>query len=386
MAIAFSRSTISLSADTGRSGVVLLVSAMVLFGAWLGWFVFGRITMFEHAEGARLEVHEAVHSVETAAAGRVTAVHMALGVRVGKGDVLVELSAEQLRLEQSEREARSAGIEAELSGLRQQIDAQREAIAEQLRAGPARIAEARADHERAQSTASFAATEAERARLLEARHALAGADRLRAENEARTRLTTASGLAAALLRVAAEQRSQQSDQRVELARLQREAAMLEGQLGEQRAALQSFAQRIAERSIRAPVAGVLGEVGSIQPGSVLREGDRVASVVPPGSLRVSAEYSPDRAVGRIEPGQPARVRFYGFPWTQFGSIPARVTSVGDVASAGKVRVELSVSPGAGQHIRLQHGLQGSVSVEVERTTPAVLALRLTGQLLRTPAR
>jgi multidrug resistance efflux pump len=382
MAIAFSRSTIALAADTGRSSVVGMLIAIALFCAWMGWFVFGRITLYESAESARLEVHEAVHAVETPATGRVTAVHMALGGNVHKGDVLVELSADQLRLEQSERQARAAGIEAELSGLRRQIGAQQQAIDEQLRAGPARVAEARADHERAEQTASFAATEAERARVLEERDALSDAERLRAENEARTRFTAASGFTAALLRVAAEQRARESDQRVELARLEREAAMLEGQLGEQRAALQSFAQRIEERFIRAPIAGLLGEIASIQAGSVLREGDRVASVVPVGTLRVSAEYSPDRAVGRIEPGQQARVRFDGFPWTQFGSIPARVTSVGDVPTAGKVRVELSVSPGAGQRIPLQHGLPGSVSVEVERITPAALALRLTGQLLR----
>ena len=52
---------------------------------------------------------------------------------------------------------------------------------------------------------------------------------------------------------------------------------------------------------------------------------------------------------------------------------------------GNVRVELSVQPDADSRIPLQHGLPGSVEIEIERASPATLVLRAAGKLL-TPQR
>jgi membrane fusion protein (multidrug efflux system) len=46
---------------------------------------------------------------------------------------------------------------------------------------------------------------------------------------------------------------------------------------------------------------------------------------------------------------------------------------------GKVRVELAVNAASRSRIPFQHGLPGSVEVEVERTSPAVLLLRSAGE-------
>jgi membrane fusion protein (multidrug efflux system) len=51
---------------------------------------------------------------------------------------------------------------------------------------------------------------------------------------------------------------------------------------------------------------------------------------------------------------------------------------------GRIRVELLPEPGQDAGL-LRHGLPGSVEVEIERTTPLVLALRAAGQKLSKPA-
>jgi len=51
---------------------------------------------------------------------------------------------------------------------------------------------------------------------------------------------------------------------------------------------------------------------------------------------------------------------------------------------GKVRVELSIARSPAFAIPLQHGLPGSVEVEVERATPAALTLRTAGQMITRP--
>ena len=118
----------------------------------------------------------------------------------------------------------------------------------------------------------------------------------------------------------------------------------------------------------------------MRPGTVVREGQRLAVIVPSSKLALIAQFEPSSALGRIHPGQHARVRLDGFPWAQYGTVTATVTHVAGEPRDGSVRVELAVDrPPAG--IPLQHGLPGTVEVEVERATPASLILRNSGRLL-----
>jgi membrane fusion protein (multidrug efflux system) len=96
---------------------------------------------------------------------------------------------------------------------------------------------------------------------------------------------------------------------------------------------------------------------------------------------VIAEFQPADALGKVHPGQHATLRLQGFPWAQFGTVPAEVSRVAGDIRDGKVRVELAVNPVAGSRIPLQHGLPGSVEVEVERISPLALVLRSAGQVL-----
>ena len=80
----------------------------------------------------------------------------------------------------------------------------------------------------------------------------------------------------------------------------------------------------------------------------------------------------------------ARLRLQGFPWTQYGSIAATVESVGSEVRDGRVRVELAIDPHNHTTIPIQHGLPGSVEVQVEQVSPATLALRAAGRLVTSP--
>jgi hypothetical protein len=99
----------------------------------------------------------------------------------------------------------------------------------------------------------------------------------------------------------------------------------------------------------------------------------------PGALRAVASYLAADALGRVSPGQRARVRLDGFPWTEFGTIAAVVSSVSTEPQSSRVRVELALRPDPRSRIPLQSGLPGSVQVEVERSSPANLVLRAAGR-------
>jgi hypothetical protein len=104
----------------------------------------------------------------------------------------------------------------------------------------------------------------------------------------------------------------------------------------------------------------------------------------PGMLKIMTDFLPPAALGRIQPGQPARLRLEGFPWTQYGAVAATVASVASEVRDGQVRVELAVRSDAASPIPLQHGLPGTIEVEVDHVSPATLVLRTAGLLFAGP--
>ena len=117
-------------------------------------------------------------------------------------------------------------------------------------------------------------------------------------------------------------------------------------------------------------------------GSVVQAAQKLCVIVPAGSPRAVAQFSP-AVVGRLKSGQSARIRLAGFPWTQYGRLPASVTNIDTEPKDGLIRVELSLAPRPTSRIPLDHGLTGSVEIEVDRISPAVLLLRAAGQYLGT---
>jgi membrane fusion protein (multidrug efflux system) len=124
-------------------------------------------------------------------------------------------------------------------------------------------------------------------------------------------------------------------------------------------------------------------VGEVRVGTVVRVAEKLGSIVPPGERRAVAWF-PVAAVGRLRPGQLARLKLDGFPWTQFGLLTATVADVGSEPQDARVRVELTLTQEQEARIPIEHGLTGSAEVEVERLSPAVLVLRACGQMLAGP--
>jgi membrane fusion protein (multidrug efflux system) len=113
---------------------------------------------------------------------------------------------------------------------------------------------------------------------------------------------------------------------------------------------------------------------------VVRPAEQLATVVPAGSPRAVAWF-PASVLGRVQPGQRARLRLEGFAWAQYGTLRALVTDTGTEAPNGLFRVELDLQPDEWSLIPRQHGLVAAVEVATEEVTPAVLALRAAGHLL-----
>jgi multidrug resistance efflux pump len=374
----------TLEADGFRGTTLGLLLVVGLLGAWGAWFLGAQVALYAVSDSARLEMSQAAHPVEAPVAGRVVATHLVLGQDVQGGDVLVEFDATAQQLQREEEQARLRALAPQLEALHTAIAAEEQALREARHAARVAIDEARARHREAEVAARTAEEEAELFVRLQGRNLSSQLDLLRAKAEAQKRRAAADTLRLAVSRLDSDHRTQESDRQARLEGLRRDVTRLAGDMTTAAATVERLEHEIERRRLRAPMAGRVGQVAELRVGSVVREGDRLAAVVPWGELQVVADFLPPSALGRIRPGQPARLRLEGFPWAQYGSLAATVSRVASEVRNGRVRVELSVDPDGASPIPLQHGLPGAVEVQVERVAPVTLVLRTAGKLLAQP--
>jgi multidrug resistance efflux pump len=343
MAVVFSRATQALTQDHGRGSRWGLLVAAALLGAWGTWCCLARLAVYAVTDTARLEVEHAVCPIETPVDGRVVATHLGLGREVQVGDALVELEAEPQRLQREEEHTRLAALTRQHEALHVEVATTAQALTEAQQAARVALDEARAQFQEGLARAQFATEEATRSTRLHARGLLAELDLLRVQAEAQRRQAAANSLQLAIDRLQREQQTRQSDRKAQLERLKREITQLEGQRTTVTATLERLAHEMERRHVRAPVAGRLGEVATLQIGTFVKAGDKLGAVVPAGSLTAVAEFLPAVALGRVRAGQPARLRLDSFPWTQYGSLATTVSSVASEVRDGRVRDELTVA-------------------------------------------
>ena len=373
----FSRSLRSLALDSSRRsgwmGVVILI-----LGAWAVWFFAIPVTLYEVSQQARLELERPGHPVAPQVAGRLIASTLAIGRRVTAGDVLAELDGETERRRVEEERSRLAALHPQVEALGREIAAEEETRRHAREMGRSALEGARERVTEAEADARYAEEEARR--LTQFKEALAELEVLRAQTEGKKKRAAAGALEREMRRLQADQESRDSQSQARAEQLRRNLALLEGQMATTSASIAVLEQEIEKHLIRAPTTGRIAEIAALQPGTVLRAGESIATVIPTGELKAVAEFAPEAAFGRIRQGQTARIRLEGFPWLQYGTVSARVDSVANETRGGRVRVELEVLADASSRIPLEHGLPGTVEIEVERVLPATLALRMAGKL------
>jgi membrane fusion protein (multidrug efflux system) len=355
--------------------------AALLIAAWALWFMAGRVTVYEVSARARLEVQQASHPVASEVAARVVSTRLVLGQAVAQGDVLVTLDAREPTLRLNEERARLKALNGQLTALRQEIAARDQATAPDRDAAQAASMGAQARTQEAAAALAYAAEQEGRLREAAAQGSVAAVEALQARAEVSKLAAARQALAAEARRLEATGQSRAAEQRAQQGALQRTLAALEGDLASGAQSIERWLLAIERHRVRAPVSGRIGDVAPLRPGEVVGAGQKFASVIPDGELIVVADFEPRAALGRVQPGQSARLRLDGFPWAQHGTLGARVSRVASELREGRVRVEFAPEGSWPKGVVLQHGLPGSVEVAIDRVSPATLVLRASGQLL-----
>jgi membrane fusion protein (multidrug efflux system) len=333
-----------------------------------------------------LEVQSAAHVVAAPVGGQVLRTRLTIGHEVLEGEELVVLDAEAERRALLEKRARRDALAARRQALQREIQAEQEALEVQQKARRTAGAESRAQVAEAEARAQSAEGQAETSARLRFSRAASAEEVRRDKAEAEARRAAVNALTLATSRLDQDRLVGENGRKTRLAKLERETVELDGEMAIEDAASRRLEHEIALRTIRAPVAGEVAESAEHHVGAVVHVADKLGAIVPPGEPRAVALF-PASVVGRIHPGQPARLRLEGFPWTQYGTVAARVAAVGNepqaAANGGLIRVEFALIGDPTSPIPRAHGLPGSAEVEVERVAPAILLLRAAGQFLGT---
>lgn len=355
--------------------------ATALLGLWLAWFLAGEVTVYEVSRKARIEAREQAHAVAAPAARLVHTRRVVTGQSVYAGEVLVELddAVEQARI--AEAGARLLAVAPRLEGLQREIATRHEGLQRAQAGAEAALNAARERVAQNVSARDFARLQAQRLSEEAQLGGIAAADAQRAQAESRALDAAHNALVAELARLQADAANQSLQQRAQIDALERQAGELAAESHTQSTVLDGLRDAAERLKVRAPVAGRVADIAMLPSGSHVAEGELLATIVPPGTLVVVAEFDPVSALGRLHAGQAGRLRLQGFPWAQYGSVEGRISRVAGDWREGGLRAEFELASAATPGLTLQHGLVGTVEVAVERVSPALLILRATGSWL-----
>lgn len=380
----FSRTTRSLASDTSRFVLLSWLLGGVLLAGWLWWFFFSRITVYEISSKARIEVNYSAHPIASLVAGKIESITVGLGQDVPEGQILLTLDASHQKLALASEQSRLKAMPPQIDLLNQQIAALEQAKSKDRQAAQAAIDSARSRQKGAGAAEAFASDYAQRLAQLSSSGKTAVIETLRAKAESEKLNSAKQAIAADLQRIHNDAQAHEHQTQAEVDYLRRELAKLTGERDTLQTTIAELQQTIDQHVIRAPAAGQVGDLAPLQIGGYVEIGARLGSIVPRSDLKIVADFPPAAVVGRIRPGQTAQMRLDGFPWAQFGTLPAHVSRVGSEIRDNLVRVEFVPVLAANTQIILQHGLPGSIEVAIEQLSPALLVLRKSGQVLTVP--
>lgn len=396
---------VSVSMPSGGSRFLLyLIGAMVV--SLLAAAVFGRIDVVASANG-KLVPSTLLKVVQPLDAGVVREILVAEGTEVAAGQVIFRMDTQLnqadrriLANELTLRRLQLRRIEAELSGtpferkaddpqqlhlqVLAQFNARRRAHLDALDSERSVLAKARQELRGAEEVESKLRrvapiyTQQEQAWNQLAKEGYAGKllalerSRSRIENEQdlQAQAAAVSGARAAIsateLRLAqldSGYRRELSNERVEvLAQIER----LQEDLGKQ-------THRGAQLELRAPTSGVVKDLATRTPGTVVAPGTILATIVPREEPLEAEVWIENRDIGHVTPGARVALKITAYPYQHYGTVPGTVRHLGadaterpEPAAPGsgtmslhyRALVSLDVPPsGESARLRLAPGMQ-----------------------------
>ncbi len=370
MAIPFENTLAASGNGSLRAGWWLSAVGTVIILAWgsVALYVELPVTV-SSADGRAVSATQAL-DISSLSDAPISALPFQLGDAIEPGDVLITFDSEPLQLELSRSQQRLAALRQEIESIDLETASIANSLAGELESYDMALEALAARTEETEAELNYA-TEAEALyREFRAQRQIDALQYARAETEVaqiRLQLQAQEAQASELL---ANKRLAISRNETTRAQLMRHRAGLAGEIAELQPEQRKIELRIEELTVRAPFAGRIGAMARVAVGQSLQPGDWLMTLVPNREFEFQATFAARTAAGRLRMEQPARIRFYALPWTEFGTLDARVLRVGTEERNGTVRVDFRVDTDAPLAAQLNHGLKGEAVVQIDEATLA----------------
>ncbi len=346
-----------------RASYVLLWSIATFFVVLFTWISVAEVDTVTRADG-RVIPSAKLQLVQNLEGGIVSAIHAKVGQKVEAGDLLVTLSAVQHDSDMRSRQQQLMGLEARAARLLAQSSGQepsypplvREQAPEVVAAENASLVSKRLEHE-SQLEVIAAQTEQKKRELEEVRAAVAAARKgleLAREERATVSRLVERGLEPRLELVRMDRQMAELEGRVEastlstqrlsqaieemaarrnaVARQFRSEALIElnrtvADIGAIRQTMPALQDRVARTEIRSPMKGVVNRVFISTTGGIVKPGEPIVEVVPVDDQLVVEALVLPKDIGFVKLGQPARVKVTAYDYSIFGAMDGQVSNI-----------------------------------------------------------
>ena len=124
--------------------------------------------------------------------------------------------------------------------------------------------------------------------------------------------------------------------------LQSQILTLNTEISQTKQQIQESERQLAQKVIRAPVAGTVLQLPFKQPKSFVQTGQLVAQIAPQGAATVLKVQMPSQNSGFLKTGMPVKVKFDAYPFQDYGVVEGKVQMVSPdskLVDAGNGKIE-----------------------------------------------
>lgn len=154
---------------------------------------------------------------------------------------------------------------------------------------------------------------------------LAELDGLQAERQ--QALDEPSRLQAELAQKQAQGSTAQVQAQQKIQQLQVQKTQLQAQLNENQKLLLKAIDELEQRSLNAPVNGVILSLNVRNPGEVVQPGQTIAEIAPYGAPLILSTSLPNREAGFVKQGMPVQVKLDAYPYQDYGIVRGKVLTI-----------------------------------------------------------
>jgi hemolysin D len=124
--------------------------------------------------------------------------------------------------------------------------------------------------------------------------------------------------------------------------IQAQIVTLNTEIAQTKQQVQELERQLAQKVIRAPVAGTVLQLPFKQPKSFVQTGQLVAQIAPQGAATILKVQMPSQNSGFLKTGMPVKVKFDAYPFQDYGVVEGKVQMVSPdskLVEAGNGKIE-----------------------------------------------